>query len=156
MAQLVARSTHRKQILSINQTITCIRISLFLLELSAKLLKIEIVFYGFFYLLLLFLKDSPSLYEVRVGAPLRPNISKDNVSITLVGGLLLGGPPGTEPFLVLFVFFITYIQMFIFSTVRHFRSSFRSWSVREFILSRVYIMSSSVHFTSMSFHEFYF
>ena len=156
MAQLVARSTHRKQILSINQTITCIRISLFLLELSAKLLKIEIVFYGFFYLLLLFLKDSPSLYGVRVGAPLRPNISKDNVSITLVGGLLLGGPPGTEPFLVLFVFFITYIQMFIFSTVRHFRSSFRSWSVREFILSSVYIMSSSVHFTSMSFHEFYF
>ena len=40
--------------------------------------------------------------EVGVGAPLRPDVSKVNVSITLVGGLLLGSPLGTEPFLVLF------------------------------------------------------
>ena len=42
-------------------------------------------------LLLLLLKDNPSFNEVGVGAPLRPNVSKDNVSITPVGDLLLGG-----------------------------------------------------------------
>ena len=38
--------------------------------------------------LLLLLKDNPSLNEVGAGAPLRPNVSKGNVSTTLVGGLL--------------------------------------------------------------------
>ena len=42
-------------------------------------------------LLLLLLKDNPSFNEVRVGAPLRLNVSKDNVSITPVGDLLLMG-----------------------------------------------------------------
>ena len=40
--------------------------------------------------------------EVGVGAPLRPDVSKVNVSITLVGGLLLGSPLGIELFLFFF------------------------------------------------------
>jgi len=41
-------------------------------------------------LLLLLLKDNPSLDEVGVGAPLRPNVSKNSISTTPVGDLLLG------------------------------------------------------------------
>ena len=48
--------------------------------------------------LLLLLKDNPSLYEVGVGAPLRPNVSKGSISTTPLGGLLLGSPPGEESF----------------------------------------------------------
>ena len=64
---------------------------------------------GFRYLniplfLFILLKDNPSLDEVRAGAPLRPNVSKGNVSTTPVGGLLLGLPPGSESFLILLVF----------------------------------------------------
>ena len=62
----------------------------------------------YYSLLILQLQDNDDLKfgdvddEVGVGAPLRPDVSKVNVSITLVGGLLLGSPLGTEPFLVLF------------------------------------------------------
>ena len=57
--------------------------------------------------------------EVGVGAPLRPDVSKVNVSITLVGGLLLGSPLGTEPFLVLFFSRLVYTLL---SFLRIFRS----------------------------------
>jgi len=64
-------------------------------------------------LLLLLLKDNPALGEVGVGAPLRPNVSKGSISTTPVGGLLLGGPPGAESFLILLGLLIRLIHTFI-------------------------------------------
>ena len=56
-----------------------------------KLVRLRTYIFILLLLLLLLLKDNPSFNEVRVGAPLRLNVSKDNVSITPVGDLLLGG-----------------------------------------------------------------
>ena len=64
-------------------------------------------------LLLLLLKDNPALDEVGAGAPLRPNVSKGSVTTTPVGGLLLGGPPGAESFLILLGLLIILIYTFI-------------------------------------------
>ena len=63
--------------------------------------------------LLLLLKDNPSLYEVGVGAPLRPNVSKGSISTTPLGGLLLGSPPGEESFLILLGLLKRLIHTFI-------------------------------------------
>ena len=55
--------------------------------------------------LLLLLKDNPSLYEVGVGAPLRPNVSKGSISATPLGG--------EESFLILLGLLKRLIRTFI-------------------------------------------
>ena len=110
--------------LSIYTSLSCLKsfyvhfISLFV---GTETLKVCIFFlqnsvgvtFQFSDIIIIIIEKQPALGEVGVGAPLRPNVSKGSISTTLVGGLLLGDPPGAESFLILLGLLIILIHTFI-------------------------------------------